>query len=382
MIRTTCIALVFVLVGCGHKNKPKTTRKAGAILAALFTAADAEKTPYRCASLETPALPDEDLGHGWTAHGHSIARSDGNITLGVIADAGGDAPKTIAALGRLRAQLDAAKPDLVLALGGMGSDAAQIAATLGTVSDHADWVVVALPGDLESAAAQTEAIATLRKRGDHVLDGRLVRWIETGSPGAATGAGAGAATGAGGGAVTGAGGGAMTGAGGGATTSADRGAAGAASGGATFGIIPGASARERLVAGAEGCGWTADDVAKVVGELTRRNGLRVLVTAEAPREITGGKHGQSAGTLAGEPTGELALVAPQPVDLAIHGPGGAVGAASSAATGHRDGAKTGLTPGTADATTRLPDAHAASAGVLLIRGDTWSWKPLIDSSSP
>lgn len=293
----------------------------------MFSAADAEKTPWRCASLDTPALPDEDLGHGWIAHAHTLTHSDASITVAVIADAGGDAAKTIAALGRLRAQLDAAKPDLVLALGGMGSDAAQIAATLGTVSDRADWVVVALPGDLEPVTAQTEAIATLRKRGDRVLDGRLVRWVEAGE-------------------------------------------------GASFAIVPGAGARERLVAGAEGCGWTADDVSALVGELTARKGIRVLVTAEAPRELT------NAPVLAGEPTGALALVAPQPVDLAVHGPGGAVGVASAAASGRRDSAKVLLTPGTADATTRLPDAHAASAGLLVIRGDTWSWKPLIDRSSP
>jgi hypothetical protein len=199
--------------------------------------------------------------------------------------------------------------------------------------------VVALPGDLEPAKAQTEAIATLRKRGAKVLDGRLVRWIEVG---------------------------------GGAAGGVDGG------GGVTLATIPGAGARERLVAGDEGCGWTAQDVASIVGELSARRGLRVLVTAEAPRGMTGVDR---RGAPAGEATGELALVAPQPVDLAVHAPGGAVGAASAAAHGGRDGAKVRLTPGTADATTRLPESHESSAGVLVIRGNSWSWTPLLVDTS-
>jgi hypothetical protein len=312
---------------CGSKDKPPPATKSGAILAALFKAADAEKSPWRCAVLDTPAVPDEDLGHGWKAHAHSLTRENGELTIGVIADAGGDAGKTIAAMGRLRAQLDAAKPDLVISLGGMGGDASQIAAVLGTVSDHAEWPVVALPGDLEPAKAHADAISTLRKRGAKVLDGRLVRWIEAGN--------------------------------------------------LTLATIPGAGARDRLVAGDEGCGWTANDVATLTGQLTARKGLRVLLTAEAPRSMTGVDR---RGAPAGEATGELALVAAQPVDLAVHAPGGAVGVASTAASGRRDGAKVRLTPGTADATTRLPDAHSASAGLLVVRGDAWSWKPLVDIS--
>ncbi|HUS27119.1 MAG TPA: hypothetical protein VMZ53_01370 [Kofleriaceae bacterium] len=319
------LSLIAALAACGHNDKSPAPKKSGTILTALFKAADAEKSPWRCAALDTPVVPDEDLG-GWKAHAHSLTREGNELTIGVIADAGGDAGKTLAALGRLRGQLDDAKPDLVISLGGMGSDASQIAATLGTISDHAEWPLVALPGDLESAAAQSEAIETLRKRGARVLDGRLVRFIEAG--------------------------------------------------GATLATIPGASARDRLVAGDDGCGWTADDIAKLVGELTTRKGLRVLVTAEAPRAMTGvSKRGA-----AGEATGELALVAAQPVDLAVHAPSGPVSAPSAAQSGTRDGAKVALTPGTADATTRLPDAHVASAGVLAIRGDRWSWKPLVDSS--
>jgi hypothetical protein len=324
MISVARVASLGALLGvaaCGSKATPQAAPRAGSILAALLHAADQEKQPWRCAAPDTPTLDDEDLGHGWKSHGHTLARTedDSQLVIGVIADAAGSAPRTIASLGRLRAQLDAANPDLVLALGGMGRDEKAITATLGTISDRAAWPVVALPGDLEPAGAHAAALAALRKRGDVVLDGRLVRWIEVAET--------------------------------------------------TIGTLPGAGARERLVAGADGCAWTADDVARLYTELTARKGLRIVASAEAPRRIRDG-----------EPSGELALVPPQPVDLALHAPTAPV--PSPAATGSRDGAKTLLTPGTADATTRLPDAHSASAGVLVIRGDTWSWKPLVDDRRP
>jgi len=317
--RRHALGLIVLVAACGSKGTPQAAPRAGAILTALLHAADGEKQPWRCAAPDTPTLADEDLGRGWKSHGHTLARSgdDSEVVIGVIADAASAAPRTIASLGRLRAQLDAASPDLVLALGGMGTDEPTITATLGTVSDRATWPVVALPGDLEPAGAHAAALAALRKRGAQVLDGRLVRWIEIA--------------------------------------------------GTTIGTLPGAGARERLVAGADGCAWTADDVARLYTELTARTGLRIVASAEAPRRIRDG-----------EPSGELALVPPQPVDLALHAPTDP--APSPAATGGRDGAKTLLTPGTADATTRLPDAHSASAGVLVIRGQSWSWKPLVGES--
>ena len=46
----------------------------------------------------------------------------------------------------------------------------------------------------------------------------------------------------------------------------------------------------------------------------------------------------------------------------------------------RDGAGAPLSPGTSDATSRLPDGHHPSAGVLVIRGSTWTWRTVIDAS--
>jgi hypothetical protein len=320
------VAIVALLVSCGGKSAPSPAPRIANALAAALAAADVERAPWRCAALDTPALPDIQLTTGkakWQLGGHTLRRiaGTGELTIGVIADAADATPATIAALGRLRGEFEKASVDLVISLGGMGETQKDLEATLGTLGDHAPWPVVALPGDLEPAGAQVAALANLRRRGAAVLDGRLVRWIEQ------EGTGAGATT-------------------------------------ATVATLPGAGARERLSAGVDGCLWRADDVAKLYVQLTAKPGMRILASAEAPRSM-----------VHGEPSGELALVPPQPIDVALHGP--VMPDPSPAKAGGRDGAKAVLSPGTADATRRLPDPHVPGAGLLVIRGGTWSWRPLL-----
>ena len=172
----------------------------------------------------------------------------------------------------------------MLTLGGMGASQAELEATLGALAEGAAWPIVALPGDLEPAGEQAAAIARLRAAGRAVIDGRLARRIEL--PGA------------------------------------------------TIATIPGAGAAARLAAGAEGCGYRVADVAAALDELTKRDGLRILASAEAPRIEVGG-----------EPAGELALTAgaDRPIDVALHGP--TAETATPERTGRRDGAATPLTPG-------------------------------------
>lgn len=308
-----------LLVGCGDSAPPPSAPGVGKVLAAVLAAADAERAPWRCAALDTPMLADAQIATGerkWQLGGHVLRRidSDDTIAIGVIADAAGSGPRTIAALARLRVELEKSAPDLVIALGGMGETQAELEATLGTLAERATWPVVSLPGDLESASAHGGALATLRTRGAYVLDGRLVRWIEL--PGV------------------------------------------------TIGTVPGAGARERLVAGVDGCQWRAEDIAKLYSTLTAKPGMRIVASSEAPRA-----------RIAGEPAGELGLVPAQPIEVALHGP--AAPAPSPARAGSRDGARIPLTPGTADATRRLPDAHNPSAGLLVIRAGTWAWRPLV-----
>ncbi|HSS01397.1 MAG TPA: hypothetical protein VLM79_30265, partial [Kofleriaceae bacterium] len=191
-------------------------------------------------------------------------------------------------------------------------------AAFAALTDRAAWPLVALPGDLEPVPAQVQAVAASRQRGAVVIDGRLVQRIEL--PGA------------------------------------------------TIALVPGAGAASRLVAGPDGCAYGAADVVRAFADLTPRPGLRILASAEPPRGVVGG-----------EPTGERALTAGagQQIDIALHGATGV--AATPARSGKRDGSAADLTPGTSDATPRLPGPRRAStAGILSLRGNAWSWTPIDD----
>lgn len=318
-----CCALLVVVGACsGRSNVPVGARVGPALVAALG-AADQVREPWRCAAPDGPSIADETLtagAHKWQL-GARVMKLDepGEIAIGVIADAAGSAPQTLAALGRLRAKL--ARVDLVISLGGMGASRAELEATFAAITDRATWPLVVLPGDLEPVPAQVEAIAAARQRGAAVIDGRLVQRIEL--PGA------------------------------------------------TIALVPGAGTVSRLVAGPDGCAYRATDVAAVFADLTPRAGLRILASTEAPREV-----------VRGEPTGELAMTAGagQQIDIALHGP--TDGAVTPARSGDRDGAAVPLTPGSCDATPRLPGPRRApTAGILTLRGSAWSWKPIEDGTT-
>jgi hypothetical protein len=329
-IRSALVPLVAIAACHGPAESPAASR-VGPGLAAALAAADSARVPWRCTADDLPALADDAFAageHHWKVHGHALHRDDAGetATIGFIADAGGAAPATLAALGRLRAQLDAAAPDVVIALGGMGETEGELEATLGVLAEHASYPVVALPGDLEPEPAELAALAALAKRGARVVDGRRARWIELPA--------------------------------------------------ATIATIPGAGAPERLVAGGDGCAWTAPEVTAIYAALAGRPGLRVAASAEAPRETPGPK----SSVPGGQPTGELALVPPPAqVDVVVHGP--TREAPSAARSGTRDGSAAAMSPGTSDATTRLPAPHVPSAGLLAIRGATWTWRPLRDDRS-
>jgi len=291
--------------------------RVGPALSAALSAAEKARAPWRCAAPDGPKLVEETVG-GWKLAAHTMTKAgDGDVTIAAIADAGGAAPATIAALGRLKTRL--AKADLVIALGGMGTTQAELEATLGALADKAAYAVVALPGDLESAGALQAAIGAMRAKGQVVIDGRLAQRIEL--PGA------------------------------------------------TMATVAGAGDATRLVAGGDGCGYRAEDVRAAFADLTARKGLRILATAEAPRVM-----------VEGEAAGEIALTpgAGSEIDVVLHGPVAAV--ATKATSGGRDAGAVALSPGTVDATPRLPGpVRAPSAGLLTIHGDAWTWKPIADA---
>ena len=307
------------LAACGSAPPAEHVgTRVGPALSAALGVFDEARAPIQCVSSGTLVDETFTLSRAWKLTG-TTATADGSgpFTIGLIADAGGAAAATLAALGRLQTQLGDA--DLILALGGMGATQAELEATLGTLADRAKGPVIAIAGDLEAVPALTKAIAQLRARKKLVFDGRLARTIEL--PGA------------------------------------------------TIRTLPGSRSPARLVAGPDGCGYTADQVSALFAELTARPGLRILASAEAPRTLV---NGEAAGELAVTP-GALTEI-----DLIVHGP--ITEAPSPGKTGTRDGAATALTPGSSDATTRLPDpGRKPSAGLLTIDGTTWKWKPLVDT---
>jgi hypothetical protein len=311
------IVALAVVAACSGQSSAPVGARIGPALAAALAAADQSREPWRCAAADGPGLPQETLtsrAHTWQLGAHAMKLDgDGPVAIGVIADAAGSAPATLAALGRLRGGF--AQVDLVLSLGGMGASRVELEAVFAALTDRASWPLVALPGDLEPAGAQAEAIAAARQRGAAVIDGRLVQRIELPA--------------------------------------------------ATIALVPGAGAATRLAAGTEGCSYGTADVARAFADLTARPGLRILASSEAPRED------------GGEPTGELAITvaAGQQIDIALHGPTGS--AATPARNGKRDGAAVSLTPGSSDATPRLPGPrHSPAAGILTVHGNAWTWKPV------
>src|SRR4051812_30771010 len=79
-------------------------------------------------------------------------------------------------------------------------------------------------------------------------------------------------------------------------------------------------------------------------------------------------------TVDGEPAGERGLSpgAAQEIDISLHGP--VRESATTARSGGRDGDAVALTPGTSDASTRLPGPRSApTAALLTVNGKAWRW---------
>lgn len=286
----------------------------GSALTAMLTAAARSHAPWRCSGARE-LVADAAVAGGWQIVGGALRRTGPEpLVIGIVADAGGSDPKTIAALTQLRTAFQSHGANLVLTLGGMGATRAELAATLTAVSGA--WPVVAIPGDLEPIPAHQAAIADVRGSGSIALDGRSLRTIEAKN--------------------------------------------------VLIGIIPGVGSEYRAVAGSDGCTWVAGDIADAFRQWSAFPGLRIAVSAEAPRE-----------TIDGEATGEIALVPEDPIDVLVHGPTRAI--PSSPIRGGRDGTRVALSPGTVDATARLPPIRGTTAGVLVVRDLTWEWSPILGS---
>lgn len=197
---------LLLLAACGGKHDAPPPAPAPPLVAASAPI-DAAPTATRCAAADL--LPPTTIGK-WKLDGRVLTGPDARI--GVVADGT-----------KLDKPLDV---DLVIALGGMGANASELLAVLGSLAAK-DVPVIALPGDLEPA--QLPAIPG-------VLDGRAISRIDLAS--------------------------------------------------ASIALIGGASAPTRLVNG--GCIYTPADVAAAFADLAPRPGLRILASYEAPRRVVDG----------------------------------------------------------------------------------------------
>ncbi|HEY4175410.1 MAG TPA: hypothetical protein VGM90_01200 [Kofleriaceae bacterium] len=351
------------LAACGGKSASSPMgSQIGPAMSAALDGADKARAPYRCAAADGPEVVTETVKVGdasWMLAKHVALRvpatmpasndagalateiaAHGDSRIGVIADAGGAAPTTIAALGRLRATFSAA--ELVLVLGGMGTTKAELVATLGALTDKATYAVIAMPGDLEDAGALTAAIAELRAKGAVIFDGRLVQKVVVPD--------------------------------------------------ATIALVAGVGAPGRTVAGSDGCVYARSDVDRIAADLVASSGVRILASNESPRvDGVGFQSGDTPSAYAADPAmGELSITAAG-FDVALHGPSPAQDGATNGASGGengvtrkmggaRIGGATEVTPGSADATPRLPGgAHAPTAGLLTVANDKWIWDPIVDA---
>lgn len=262
------VALGLVLAaaaGCGSRTERAAGHAgtaAGKATLAAITAAAEVRAPWRCAALggaaPGAAVAAATVGagdRGWRRSGQVLqaARPRARLVLAAVAQARG-----VALSERLRAALAAEHPDVVLALGGMGADQAELERALRPLAVPGA-VVVALAGDREAWPALTAAVAHLAADGVAIVDGAEVRIVD--------------------------------------------------GGGAVLATLPGLAHAGQLGAGADGCLHDADDVTAILAALTAAAVGRpqLLASPRAPQGDPAGDGG--ADLVAGIHVGDPALAA-------------------------------------------------------------------------
>lgn len=250
------------------------------------------RAPYRCARLYTDELEADGAGVAAAPAGRTARRrgpllqvappgddTDSSLILGVVADAHG----SLDALPAIRRAFTEAGVELVISLGGMGTERDTVARALAVLAASGDapaspgaagWLVVAIPGDWEPILDHRAAVAALADRG--VIDGSDVRLIEID--------------------------------------------------GVRLATLPGAPHPSRLMAGQEGCVFTAEDAAAITSLLAQGPGVRLLLVHAPPRQdLSGLTLPEPSPTDVGRTAvsmGERALaevLRTTPVDAVIHG---------------------------------------------------------------
>jgi hypothetical protein len=317
--------LLLLLAACGSGGGGGGSGGAGIAAAqaigATLEAASTVKAPWRC------ALPRSGAGTsapaGWKRDSDRLVAEPARprLTLGAVAQARGRAVD-------VRAKLRAADVDVVFAVGGMGTDAAESRAALTALLDPA-WLVVALPGDTEQWPEHAAAISDLAAGGGAIVDGATVRILDTGA--------------------------------------------------AVIGTLPGESFASRLGAGADGCVHDAADLGAALTALAAAaaDRPRVLVTTPVPQGAAPGSSDFAPGGLhAGDPALAEAVARAQ-VDLVVHAP---VDGSPPAPGTARKGTPVALAAGSLDPVARRDaDGRTLATGIVVAtvdaRGVSWSFVP-------
>jgi hypothetical protein len=271
--------------GCGSDDGPdpltvELGRNLAAGLVGAIERSAAAAEPFRCAQLGpakagTPAELGKRAGRplaldgDWLRVGPSGGGRDLTLVAGVVADARGASAATLTQVGRVRAEFERERVELVISLGGMGTTEAELTHVLGALARDAPWVVWAIPGDRESIPAHRAAVAALFAAGYAVFDATRIRMVEVD--------------------------------------------------GAVLAAFPGAEEASRLVAGGDGCVHRPEDASALALRLRGQKWTRVWAGHSPPRQ-SGPEADDVA--LGGVHVGERDLAAALPAarpHLVLHG---------------------------------------------------------------
>lgn len=287
----------------------------GAVLAQGLREAAQATAPWPCvaAAAGEPAAPK-----GWVSRPGALALEDkrGEVKLGFVADGGSGSAATLDNLRRAAAAFAEQEVVAVVSLGGHAREGAELVGMLEALS-HERYLLVASPGDLESARGHREAVRVVAERGRLVADALEVRLLEVGP--------------------------------------------------ATVALAPGSRGMKQSQAQAEGC--ELDDAAaeELASQLERATGRRIWASWSAPRgpNVTQALGDARLGQTLAAHHVELAIVG-EPTDRAGEAGQGLAGAALEV-----------VAAGFADAEPRLPEngrPPRPSALVLSIDEARWSWR--------
>ena len=246
-------------------------------LDALAIAGATSSAPWRCGALTRTTTTHATAPTGWTLAAHVLRQSPprARAVVAVLGDVGGGGVAAEAALTHVRTAIGAQSVDLIVSVGGLGSDQATLTRALEILVADGAVPVIAIAGDREPARALDAAVATIAGRGLPVFDGSDIR---------AGGVGP-----------------------------------------LTIGTLPGHVSAGRLAAGADGCGHVDDDVTALRSLLHAQGGRAVVASARAPASGDGGGAAAGVGGLdAGESRLRELLLAPMidggTVAAVIHAP--------------------------------------------------------------